>query len=237
MQDPIVVKVNGETSTSADILNHEQQTIENKTLLLTEVLTPYFSTSSGKDNNTIKVLFSCSDMNCLGKSLLSDKIGLNRLQCSIANGLQNQRKLVVALLGDSVSCGAGSDVGGYGTALQIYLENLFKRDNITLEIRNLCNGGHGPKFFFLCNELEGDEDIIIYQTVHHSNNQYTESFFRNSLLTSKSKKTLSIILLFWQPPLANAHWWGSEEGYIDLRNIAALYSIPFLDMRIAMIGE
>ena len=156
------MKVNGETSTSADILNHEQQTIENKTLLLTEVLTPYFSTSSGKDNNTIKVLFSCSDMNCLGKSLLSDKIGLNRLQCSIANGLQNQRKLVVALLGDSVSCGAGSDVGGYGTALQIYLENLFKRDNITLEIRNLCNGGHGPKSIIVIINIRNHFSVIHY---------------------------------------------------------------------------
>ena len=77
------------------------------------------------------------------------------------------RTFTVAFVGDSVTCGSGSSHGGYVAAMDYFLKKLFQNSNVKVTTRNNCAGGQKPKFFSLCNELEGDEDIVILETVYN----------------------------------------------------------------------
>ena len=190
---------------------------------------------ANKGDGPKNTLFRCSTEICRSKSWISNHLGIRSLQRRFEDCVQT-KSIIIAVLGSSVSCGAGSDIGGYVKGLEIYLNDILSSENIIVEVRNIAVGGHGPKFSFICNELQGDEDLIIWEQVTLHENQYTEAFFRG-IQENKSKLIPAIIAVFWQPPLQNFHWWGNEELYRELITITERYSIPLLDLRRAMVGQ
>lgn len=198
----------------------------------TENLRRYSSTFIQLDNRTKDVISLCPSNRCFHGSW--DFNGLYHFRRSLELCIQ-KKSLVVAVMGTSVSCGAGSNIGGFVSGLKFFLEDILKPLNVTFNVRNIAVGGQGPKFSFLCNELEGDEDLIVWETIHTVQNEYTEAFLRGIIDVNRSPAPV-VIVMFWQPPMQNFNWWGSEEGYHELIKITRRYSIPFLDTRKAMTG-
>ena len=114
----------------------------------------------------------------------------------------------------------------------IFFKKLFQSSNVKVTTRNNCAGGQAPKFFSLCNELEGDEDIVILETVY-KHPMWWETFARNILNPKNKIKIPFLILLYWSPKdhLEN---WGSHG---DLSLVADNYDIPLLYLKESVRGD
>ena len=81
-----------------------------------------------------------------------------------------------------------------------------------------------------CNDLKGDEDMVIFQTVHLDQNQYIEAFLSNSL--SRRPNPPALLLVFWPPDPGSLikDSLGGESQYRSLIALASWHSVPLLDL-------
>eukprot|EP00978_Attheya_sp_CCMP212_P038234 scaffold187687_cov24-Attheya_sp.AAC.1 len=136
-----------------------------------------------------------------------------------SNGQPNQ-KLVFAVLGDSVS----ADRGGYVDALQSFL-TLSPVLSFPVEVRNYAVGGTGPRFVYFCNELRGDEDIVMFENVRGLG---LEAEAVVDLASSLVIRGYGVILAHWHSqrtwdsnPDLNGFEKASRELKLPLLNLAA----------------
>ena len=109
-----------------------------------KILFEYYKYSANLDCEEINlVLEQCNIQEC-SKSWMYDDLGISRLRSSIESAVA-KKNLLIGLIGDSVACGAGSDVGGFGTGLEVYLTMFFKAKGVQVTVRNICNGGQTPQ--------------------------------------------------------------------------------------------
>ena len=120
---------------------------------------------------------------------------MEQLSAAMTRSLQepkqqrNQTSLIIGVLGDSVS----ADTGGWVEALESLLKTspLFERFDDIL-VRNYAKGATGARFTYFCNDLRGDEDIVMFQNVRPG-----ESEELYGLVDSLQKSGFAILLLSW----------------------------------------
>eukprot|EP00977_Amphora_coffeiformis_P013251 scaffold3416_cov185-Amphora_coffeaeformis.AAC.6 len=97
---------------------------------------------------------------CMNTSLVYEQTYLVPITQALQKA-QRTKKLVVAIVGDSVGAGGVAPKGhGFFDGFGAYLKQMpALRDEVKL--KNLSRGGQGPYSLFMCSGLEGDEDIVI----------------------------------------------------------------------------
>ena len=76
-------------------------------------------------------------------------------------------------------------------ALQSYL-TLSPLIEFEVEVRNFAVGATGPKFTYYCNQLHGDEDIVIFDNVRPSK---ADSVF--DVASSLMARGMGVVLVNW----------------------------------------
>jgi hypothetical protein len=152
--------------------------------------------------------------------LFYDKPALLHLAWIIKRARETKR-LRVAILGDAVSAGCcDGGHGGYAAALQSYLDTFLL--NVAVEIRNLASSTASPRANFFCNDLVGDEDLVVVETTKFGQDTFLEALVRDLLLDHHNSP--AVVLVAW--PLEG-------RGYRDTYNmgpIAAQYGISMVNM-------
>lgn len=131
----------------------------------------------------------------------------------------------IAVIGDSVGHGCcDSGGGGFGQAVAYFIEELLNKrhpsSGMHVQYRNLARGGTGPMRQYFCSDLQGDEDLIIYETVWLTEAEYVEAMIR---YLQSWEHPPAIILLY------------SPVGCVDhnttsLMTIAKSYHVPIINM-------
>ena len=101
--------------------------------------------------------------------------------------------IVIAVLGSSVS--APSD--GWVAALRSYLFLSPIGTDLKFEVRNFAVGATGPRFTYYCNQLRGDEDIVVFEGVR---GVHEEGDALLQLASSLQHRGYGVILVNWRSP-------------------------------------
>jgi len=110
----------------------------------------------------------CADGgSCLDSVIRLEERALDGL-ASFFRSAKRQKHLVIGVIGDSVATGCCSTYhGGFSSSLQFYINSILMNfghfDDVI--IRNVARGACGPRFHLYCNDIRGDEHIVIYETV------------------------------------------------------------------------
>ena len=116
---------------------------------------------------------------------------LEQIAASIQRKLRTgDRKIVVAVMGDSVA----ASYRGFIEALKSMLVTSPYLD-FDIEMRNLAVGGAHVRYHFFCNKLIGDEDIVIFESVHLDEPEIVD------LAQSLQKSGYGVLLITWRRPV------------------------------------
>eukprot|EP00521_Asterionellopsis_glacialis_P017990 CAMPEP_0195293060 /NCGR_PEP_ID=MMETSP0707-20130614/11555_1 /TAXON_ID=33640 /ORGANISM="Asterionellopsis glacialis, Strain CCMP134" /LENGTH=584 /DNA_ID=CAMNT_0040353689 /DNA_START=1 /DNA_END=1755 /DNA_ORIENTATION=+ len=126
------------------------------------------------------------------------------------------KKVIVAVLGDSVA----ADPNGFVQALQSFLSTSKVLD-FEVEVRNFAKGGTGPRFTFFCNQLQGDEDVVVYECVRPY-----EPKSVIDLVTSLKNTGYGIIITGWRGPVS----YNLERSLYGFEVSSNSLNIPFINL-------
>ena len=112
---------------------------------------------------------------------------------NITDGTGSTAHIVIAVLGSSVS--APRD--GWVAALRSYLFLSPIGTDLTFEVRNFAVGATGPRFTYYCNQLRGDEDIVVFEGVR---GVHEEGDALLQLASSLQNRGYGVILVNWRSP-------------------------------------
>mmetsp|Transcript_14523 Transcript_14523/g.18967 ORF Transcript_14523/g.18967 Transcript_14523/m.18967 type:complete len:471 (+) Transcript_14523:103-1515(+) len=141
------------------------------------------------------------------------------IQKKVGSSVNKKTKIVVGVLGDSVA----AEPDGFVPALESYLtlSPFFPFDDV--EVRNYAKGGTGAKFTYFCNELRGDEDIVVFENVRPGEQ---DSVFD---LSSSLKSTgFGVILVNWHGP--NIWRFPYRPHSYGFRRASTELNIPLIDL-------
>ena len=141
------------------------------------------------------------------------------IQKKVGSSVNKKTKIVVGVLGDSVAF----QPEGFVPALESYLtlSPFFPFDDV--EVRNYAKGGTGARFTYFCNDLRGDEDIVVFENVRPYEQ---DSVF--DLASSLKNKGYGVILVNWHGP----NTWKSPyyPNLYGFRRASTELNIPLIDL-------
>jgi hypothetical protein len=141
---------------------------------------------------------------------------LEQIAASIQRKLRTgDRKIVVAVMGDSVA----ASYRGFIEALKSMLVTSPYLD-FDIEMRNLAVGGAHVRYHFFCNKLIGDEDIVIFESVHLDEPEIVD------LAQSLQRSGYGVLLITWRRPVFMRRNYVVNEG----KRAADSFNIPCLTL-------
>jgi hypothetical protein len=152
-------------------------------------------------NSTVirDVLQLCDPQSACRKHALHIPSGsLTQLASVLRHGGRNgPNRLVIGIVGDSVGIGCcATPRGGFRSGLKSYLISTFSQFSWhrRVEMRDYARSASSPTFNLYYNQVRGDEDIIIFETVFsgHSDSVLT-------LARGLKQEGYAVILLHWKP--------------------------------------
>lgn len=163
----------------------------NQTFKIEKDLFVQWSRRQEVSNSTILGILERSSKDpCFSNSFTIPKDSLNGISRAIHRKIispEPSKALIVGVLGDSVA----ADHQGFVSALQSYL-TLSPSLKIDVIVRNYAKGATGPQFTYYCNDLRGDEDVVIFENVRPYEAQAVYDLSLSLLL-----KGLGVILVNW----------------------------------------
>jgi len=129
---------------------------------------------------------------------------------------QSEQKLVFAVLGDSVA----ADINGFVQALQSFF-TLSQLIPFPVEVRNYALGGTGPRFTYFCNQLRGDEDIVVYENVRPYE---PDALF--DLASSLVVRDYGVILAHWHGPAT----WNEDPNLFGFSKASNELNLPLINL-------
>mmetsp|Transcript_23318 Transcript_23318/g.34257 ORF Transcript_23318/g.34257 Transcript_23318/m.34257 type:complete len:485 (-) Transcript_23318:83-1537(-) len=173
-------------------------------------------------NETIAALLKSisRDSLCFKKSISIPKNSLEQIALAIKRRFSADKDpegqtLVFAVIGDSVA----ADLHGFVEALQSFF-TLSPHIPFVVEVRNYAHGGKGPCYFSFCNDLRGDEDVVVFENVR----PYEAACVYDMAHTLISDK-LGIILYNWHGPRA----WNMSKDLAGFERPSNELNLPLID--------
>jgi len=170
-------------------------------------------------SSILKMLAKRDSTSCFNNTVSIPTNSLEQIALAIRKKISNgqlEQKVVIAVIGDSVS----ADSQGWVDALQSFL-TISPALNFLIEIRNYAKGGTGPRFTYFCNELKGDEDIIVFENVRPYEPQAVVD-----LASSLVFQGYGVILANWHGPAS----WKVESWQYGFEKASHQLNLPLLNL-------
>ena len=116
------------------------------------------------------------------------------------------------MIGDSVA----ADVEGFVDALQSFL-TLSPKIPFPVEVRNYAHGARGPRYFSVCNDLRGDEDVVLFENVRPYEFEAVPD-----LASSLVSRGYGVILYNWRGPKA----WNLKNRLVGFEESSNKFGLP-----------
>mmetsp|Transcript_65703 Transcript_65703/g.182907 ORF Transcript_65703/g.182907 Transcript_65703/m.182907 type:complete len:540 (-) Transcript_65703:80-1699(-) len=168
------------------------------------------------------------DENC---SVIHPPPGSLNALASVLQRAQHKRRLVLAIIGDSIGAGCCTRVSGwpsappaaFGIVLAEYLRSdcILGPGRVHVELRNKAKGGQGPRWMSMCSQLAGDEDIVIFENTRPYEVDGVDSLVPNLVCSGAA-----VILVHW-PGRVGMKRPRSHVGFVEA---AAKFNLPLIEM-------
>lgn len=122
---------------------------------------------------------------------------LEQIFLAIHGGLARTggKRVVLAVLGDSVA----ADKDGFVAALQSYL-SISPFVPFEVVVRNYALGATGARYTYFCNDLRGDEDVVVFENVRPGEGKSVVQ-----LATYLKNSGFGVVLVNWRGQLGLGH--------------------------------